>query len=149
MVLRYAALAALLACSAPAYASRPACPCESDRVAMRDFRDRIAAAESPEAARELALDQTRLGHKAISRVAKALPNNPELVEADARLTTFEANIGAATTQAEVANQFDQLMATPTGATNCAYTPTEVLIVVIGFLLGILPGILFLFLFLFC
>ena len=146
MSIRHAALAALLTLSTPAFASRPECPCESERATLKGFRDQLAAAESPDAAKEMALDQTRLGHVAIARVAKAMPNNRELQAANDRLTAFEAGIDAAVTQGEVAHQFDQLMASPSAGTGCSYTTTEVVIVIIGFVLGVLPGILFLFLF---
>ena len=98
MSIRHAALAALLVIATPAFASRPECPVESERVVLQGFRDRLAAADSPAAAKVMALDQTRLGHTAIARVAKAMPNNRELQEADDRLTAFEAGIDAAVTQ---------------------------------------------------
>jgi hypothetical protein len=140
-----AALGVLLLASSPAYASRP-CACESERAEMTAFRDRIAGADSPEAAREMALSQTQLGHVAIARAARIFPRNAELQQADRRLSEFEGGIESASTQADVALQFDQLMAGSHASGSCSYTTTEVVIIVIGFVLGILPGILFLFLF---
>ena len=139
-------LSSLLAVSAPAFARQPVpCPCEAERTQLVAFRDRIANAESPEAAREMALSQTRLGHKAIKQAARLVSNDPGIAEADARLSAFEEGVNAAQTQEQVAAQFDQVIAQHTGM-NCAYTTVEVVVIIIGFLLGILPGILFLFLF---
>lgn len=146
MSFRHAALAGLLAVSLPAFASGPECPTEPDRSELRAFRDRVAAADSPEAAKSMALAETRRGHKAIARAAKLLPNNAEIAAAERRLSDFEAGVEAANTPGEVADRIDTLMVSSNVGTPCDYTGTEILIIVIGFLLGILPGILFLFLF---
>ena len=132
--------------SVPAQASTGMCPTDADRSQLLAFRDRIAAAKTPQDAKEMAYKQTRLGHAAIRRAAEALPGDDGIAEADARLATFDAGVAGASTQAEVAAQFDTLMQTQAQEHRCDYTPSEVAIIVIGFLLGILPGILFLFLF---
>ena len=138
------ALALQLTTAAPASAQE--CPSGQDRAQIEAFRDRIAGAESPAAARELALTQTRMGHEAIRRASRALPGDSAIAEADARLSAFEAGVNAAETQAQVAGQLDTLVQTETSLGSCDYTRTEIVIIIIGFLLGILPGILFLFLF---
>lgn len=149
MTLLSSLLSIALLSSSPAMADEPdpGCGCiqESHRAEMQAFRDKIADAGSPEEAREMALSKTRLGHKAIRRAARTLPDSSGLAEAEARLDAFEAGIEGAQTQQEVAMQFDQLMAQRTGI-SCQYDTVEVVLIVIGFILGILPGVLFLFLF---
>ena len=147
MFLRNLVLSALLFGSAPVLASSFMCPTGAQRANLGAFRDRIAAAKTPEAAKEMAYTETRLGHQAIARAAHVLPHSADLADAEARLDTFDAGVGASTSQAQVAGQLDSLMATQAmDGGHCEYTPSEVVIIVIGFLLGILPGILFLFLF---
>jgi hypothetical protein len=147
MSLRSVVLSSLLLFSAPALAGvgDPGCPCEADRAKLQAFRDDIASADTPEHARDMALDKIRIGHKAIHKASRMMPGESGFAEADAKLSAFEGSVAAASTQEEVADQFDQLMARPTGM-SCSYDTVEVVVIVIGFLLGIIPGIIFLFLF---
>lgn len=142
-VLAFVVAASTLA--SPAFASGPDCPCESERAQLMTFRNKLANAESPDAAREMALSKTRLSHKAIDQAEKLFPNDPEIAAAEQRLDTFEDGVARAQSQEEVAMQFDNLMVQQV-AGGCEYTPVEVAVIVIGFLLGIIPGIIFLFLF---
>lgn len=135
-------LLSLLMRSTTAQASSETCLREVDRVRLEDFQERIIAAESPEQAKELVLTQTRIGRKAIQRASRILPENQGVSEAEARLTIFEAKIDDASSQREVAD----VVQSNSTALNCDYTTTEVVIIVIGLLLGILPGLLFLVLF---
>lgn len=147
MSIRALLLATLLCFPAVAVADPGMCPGEADRAQLLDLRDRVAAADSPESARRMALAQTRLGHKALRQAGRLLPRSAEISEAEARLVHFEAAIGASTTQAEVAGQIDALASTAgIGAGDCDYSNVEIAIIIVGFILGILPGILFLFLF---
>jgi hypothetical protein len=146
LLLRNLVLAFLLLFSVPALASSDLCPDGSDRAHFTAFRDRIAAAATPEAAREMALEQTRLGHMAISEAARLAPRNKGIGEAEARLSSFDEGVKAARTQQEVAAQFDYLAVSHPVGVSCDYSGAEVVVIVIGFILGILPGILFLFLF---
>lgn len=139
-----ALLSALLLTSAPARAAD--CPCAADRVELQGFRDKLANAATPEDARHLALEKTRLGHKAIRQVAKVAHGDPGITEADDRLSAFEGGVARAGTQEDVAHQFDVLMAADVADGHCAYTNVEIAIIIVGFLLGIIPGIIFLFLF---
>jgi hypothetical protein len=145
MFLRNLVLVFFLLFSAPALASSGMCPDGSDRAHFTAFRDRVAAAETPQAAKEMALEQTRLGEKAISKAARILPGNKSIEEAKARLAAFDSGVEGARTQQDVAAQFDYLEVTHSVGMGCDYTTGEVVVIVIGFLLGIVPGILFLFL----
>lgn len=129
----------------PALAGSMECPTEGQHAELRAFRDRIADAPSTDAAKDLALRQTRRAHKAIHRAARMVESSEELAAADAKLTAFEAGVRAAESPEAVALQFDTLAASPTAA-RCDYTGVEILIIVLGFILGIIPGIIFLLLF---
>jgi hypothetical protein len=138
-------LAVFTLASSPALASGPDCPCQADRAQLTAFRDRIAHADTPKEARDMALSKTRLSHQAIETAGRAFPNDPDVVAADAKLDAFEEGVAHADSQEAVAMQFDNLMAQPVDG-HCAYSTTEIAIIIIGFLLGIIPGIIFLFLF---
>lgn len=141
------ALCAFLSMAAtPAQAATAECPSAEDRAQLGALRDRIAGADTTDEARELALDQTRLGHEAIDRARQIFPADADIAQADARLTAFEEGLAAATSPAEVADQLDTLGQTGATAGRCDYTNGEIVVIIIGFVLGILPGILFLFLF---
>jgi len=130
--------------SVPALASGHQCPTEQQRGRLTAFRDQLAAAESPEAARDMALSQTRLDHVAIHKAAAFL-KDADLQSEDQRLTVFEDGIRNSSTQAEVAGQFDKLMGDHL-LRGCLYDPVEIVLIVVGFVLGIIPGIVLLFLF---
>jgi hypothetical protein len=141
MIRLFAALTLLLS-PLSALAARPTCPTPAHEARLHAFGAELAGAESPEAAKEMALAKIALGHQAIDRVARVLPNDEGIADAEARLDAFEAGVLAADSQREVAAQFDQLALLG----SCQYDTVEIAIIVIGFILGILPGILFLFLF---
>lgn len=146
MSLRILAASLLLLASAPAQAAPAMCPTEHERLVLTTFRDQIAAAPTPEASKRMALRQTRLAHLAVAKAARTFPGSPGIQQANARLDAFDAGIASATTSEEVADQFDTVVEVGSGAGGCDYNTTEIVIIVIGFVFGILPGILFLFLF---
>ena len=94
----------------------------------------------------MALRQTRLGHEAIRRASRVLPKDAGIADALGRLDAFDAGVAASTSQQEVAGQFDALLLQNAAGGSCDYTTTEIVVTIIGFVLGIIPGILFLFLF---
>jgi hypothetical protein len=119
------------------------CPTDSQRLVFREFQDRLSSADSTEEAQELALSKVRLGHKAVRQASKLVSDQDGIDRAEARLVELEEGILASQTPIEVASQFERLDAQ---ALNCHYDTVEVVVIVIGFVLGILPGILFLVLF---
>jgi hypothetical protein len=133
------------------------CACARERAAVTAYRDRILAAPTPEAARELALSQTRLAHGALARARWIMPFSRTIGKTSDKLEEYEARVRDARTQADVAREFSGLVrladAKPgtivdtvelKGKT-CSYTTTEIVIIVIGFLFAIIPGIIFMFL----
>ncbi len=138
------ALLLALTVATPAFAADDSCPSDGERATLRHFSQRLANAGTTDEAKELALSKIELGHKAIDKAAKFLPDDGAgLAEAEARLDTLEAGVVAAESQAQVAAQFDRIGAVGGG---CDYSTTEIVVIVIGFVLGIIPGIIFLFLF---
>jgi hypothetical protein len=131
------------------------CACPKERAELRAFRDRILAAPTPEAARTIVISQTRLAHKALSRARWILPFSGTVRGASRKLEAYEARVREAKSQAEVAREWSTLtrMASADGGAirdvkisgSCSYTTIEIVIIIIGFLLAIIPGILFLFL----
>ncbi len=98
------------------------------------YRDRIASAPSVEEARGLALEQTRLVRKAVSRARWIVPFHPALGEARGKLEDFEARVRAAENQAEVAQDFGRLVRIASASdltivdadlkADCHYTPAR-------------------------
>jgi len=133
------------------------CACTKERAAVSEYRDRILAAPTPETARELALSQTRLAHKALSRARWIMPFSGSIGKANRKLEDYEARVRAAQSQEAVAQEFSGLVrlasAQPGTVTDavelkgktCVYTTGEIVIIIIGFLFAIIPGIIFLFL----
>jgi len=133
------------------------CACTKERAAVTAYRDRILVAPTPEAARDLALSQTRLAHKALSRARWIMPFSGSIGKANHKLEAYEARVRDARSQAEVAAEFTGLVrlaeAKPGTVTDavelkgktCTYTTGEIVIIIIGFLFAIIPGIIFLFL----
>jgi hypothetical protein len=128
------------------------CACAGHEATILAFRDRLAAAPTPEAARALALSQTRLAHKALSRAKWILPFSPTVREANKKLEAYEARIRDARTQADVAAEFGGLMRVASAGdpkivdakveANCHYTTVEIVIIIIGFMMFIYPGFIF-------
>lgn len=135
----------LLWAADPALASnRGMCPNEHERSVLTRFGDRIAAADSAEEAQDLALSKLRVAHVALDRARSVLPGESEaLADAELRLIALEDAVLAGTTPAEVAAPFEQMAALDG---RCDYTTVEIVVIVVGFVLGILPGVIFLFLF---
>jgi hypothetical protein len=138
------AIALFLLSSGNALASMPACPTERDHHRLEHFRDRLARADTPDAARELALAKIAVAERAIDQAERVLPGEPRLEAARARLDGFAAGVASAESQSAVAGEFDSLMLGDGGG--CSYDTVEIVVIVIGFILGIIPGIIFLFLF---
>src|SRR5688572_11567837 len=131
----------------PAAAGPGFCPTESDREVLHAFSARLAAADDVHEAKDLALKKVRLGHTAIRHAERLSPDAEGLAEAKAEFAAFEATVVAASTPDEVAGAFDALM--PQGdpqAMSCDYSTVELVLVVIGLVLGIIPGLLFLLIF---
>lgn len=129
-----------------------ACNCEAARAELAVLHDKIAAASGLDESRSLALEQTGLARKALSRAKWVIPFNGALREASGKLDAYEVRVQEAGTPREVAEAFGELvrLASADGLTivdadlkaDCDYTTGEIVIIVIGFLFAIIPGIIF-------
>jgi len=150
------------------------CVPDAAKEIVRSYRERILNAPTVDEARSLVLSQTRLVHAALNTASWALPFSDSVREAREKIETLEGRVYAANSQAEVADDFSDLLApngdegalsgatshmvlagvdvdksavrTGSGGGGCDYTTGEIIIIVLGFLLFIIPGIIFLIIF---
>jgi hypothetical protein len=150
------------------------CVPDAAKEVLRSYRGRILAASTVDEARALVLSQTRLAHAALNTASWVLPFSDSVREAKEKIETLERRVYAANTQTEVADDFSDLLApagrdgvvagatsrmvlaevdlnqsavrTGKGGGGCDYTTGEIVIIVLGFLLFIIPGIIFLIIF---
>jgi hypothetical protein len=137
--------AALLA--PPAFANDASCPPAAAQAEAQALIDRIAAAPSVDAARELALEPPRGAHFALAQARRVAPWTASLAAADEKLVGYEARIAAAPSQDAVAAELATLAGVHAdlGDGGCSYSTGEIIATVLGFILGIIPGIILLFL----
>jgi hypothetical protein len=135
---------------AGAYAASPAlaqvrCACDpSELVALHDA---IASADTLAQAQELATPPLALAREAIARARGLAPDGASLAAMDQQLRNGELGVAAATTPEAVAGAFSlAVTGPPAAAIGCAYSTGEIIAIVIGFILGILPGIILLIVF---
>lgn len=132
----------------------PDCACAIDVAELERYRDLVAAAESAEQARALASRPSLLARRALAAARRLVPWSGSLRDAHGRLLAYEDRVGKAQTPAEAAREFEGLvrLAGGNGVTiggnsgRCHYTTTEIIAIVLGFLLFIIPGIILLIVF---
>lgn len=130
-----------------AQANDGACAPAPVRNEAQALIDRIAAAPSVEDARALALEPTRAAHRALAQARRLSPRTESLRDADERLSGYQARIAAAPSQEAVAAELATLsrVKADLGDGGCSYSTGEIIATVLGFILGIIPGIILLFL----
>ncbi len=136
----------------------PGCACEADREALTQQRDRIAAAGTLEEAQELALGETRLARRALGAARLMAPFSQDIREAHRRLDQYEQDVRATRSPEEAALAFGELVQVASLGTGiladvdvdlddhshgCSFSTGEIIAIVLGFLLGIIPGIILL------
>jgi hypothetical protein len=139
----------------------PGCGCEPDADLLAQ-RDRIAAAQDVARARELALEDALRARRALGAARRVLPFSRDLATAHERLAHYERDVAAADDVASVALHFEDLVQIASadevigvdgdydggdrsygGGLGCVFSRGELIAIVIGFVLGILPGIILL------
>lgn len=103
------------------------------------FADELQGAGSVEEARDLARKKMAPASRILRSAERLAPNDQGLADARAKLTTFEANVQRARTPREVAEALPVVRT----AAGCDMTTGEVIATVLGFILGILPGVILL------
>jgi hypothetical protein len=139
-----------------------------ERGALTDYSRKIAAAQDVDAARGLASRPAGLARRALGVATWVAPQTESLGAAKERLQAFENRLAMASTPAAVAEEFDVLVgaadarvepvggadpmqladltidnAEVHGPAGCHYSTGEVIAVIFGFLLFIIPGIILL------
>ncbi|GAB4353936.1 MAG: hypothetical protein Kow0060_04670 [Methylohalobius crimeensis] len=126
---------------------------EDGRREVEQLLDAIGRAESVEKARGLALEPTDAALGALDTARTLMPASRELETARKRLMNMRDRIAAADSPDRVANEMEGLMLAgldddsvvdmDVGGHGCHYSTGEVIAIVIGLLLGIIPGLLML------
>ncbi len=140
----------LSSASAPARASQqpPSCNC-APIAELTALRDRIAAAPDLATAQEMAVAPVE---QARSVVAKLGWVSGSLRDAEKRMATYEARMRTAQSPAEVADHFGSLVKLASSGSivsdglrtsGCNYSSGEIIAIVLGFFLFIIPGIILL------
>lgn len=131
----------------------PDCACEIDVAELRRYRDLVAAAASAEEARALATRPSNLARRALGAARRLAPWSGSLRDAHGKLLGYEGRVAKAQTPAEAAREFEGLVRlADNGVTvggnsgRCHYTTTEIIAIVLGFILFIIPGIILLIVF---
>ena len=131
-------LAAQLANAAP-------CLCDAERARFDAFAQKLADAPTLDDAQDKALSKIALVRKAVAIGDKQFHGDPAIAEATEKVDALEARVRSAENQQQVSLAFSQL-AQDRMKVGCDYTTTEILLIIIGLLLFVIPGIIMLFLF---
>jgi hypothetical protein len=112
----------------------------------------IATADSLDQALNLALTPTNSAIDALDSAELIMPFNDDIELAKQRLSAARARMVAAASQQQVADEFSGLLLAgldnnavnvDVGNTGCHYTSGETIAIVIGLILGIIPGLILL------
>jgi len=138
-------------------------PCEVPHIEMlTERRQAIADAPTVEEARALALTPARAARHALQVAGLVAPSSEKITAARARLEGYEARVKGSETPAAVAGEFGQLLdldmrsgnlmqvadlnvrhGNVRGPGGCHYSTGEIVAIVFGFILFIIPGIILL------
>jgi hypothetical protein len=131
----------------------PTCVCDEQREQLARYRDAIAGAKSVDEAREKAAWPSRLARRALGLTGflKRDAEGDKVEAIRARLASYEARVAKAESADAAAAEFDGLVRVAGdvnvgGKGGCHYDATEVIAIILGFLLFIIPGIILLIVF---
>ena len=118
------------------------CPCDAERARLGAFAEKLADAPTLDAAQDKALDKLAMARKAVSIADKQFHGDPAIAEATEKLDALDTRVRAAESQQQVSLVFSQLAQDRMQA-SCSYTTVEILLIVLGFIIFIIPGIILL------
>lgn len=132
-----------------------ACPSGSEQnQELNLLKNTIASAKTVTQARIIALAPTDEAIDALNNARAIMPFSDDLLIAETRLTEARSRILVASSQDQVADEFSGMMLagldddsavhTSVGSTSCNYSSGEVIAIVVGLILGIIPGLILLF-----
>ncbi|MEQ1546349.1 hypothetical protein [Methyloglobulus sp.] len=130
------------------------CPSDpSQRKELIQLRNQITAATTLNEARKLALSPTDDAINALKNAENIMPFSDDLKTAETRLSDARSRIMLASSQEQVADEFDGMMLAGLdndraahvniGSGGCDYSTGELIAIVVGLILGIIPGIILL------
>lgn len=132
-----------------------ACPSGSEQnQELTHLKNSIASAKSVTQARKIALAPTDEAIDALKNARFIMPFSDDLVIAETRLSEARSRILVASSQEQVADEFsgmmlaglddDSAVRASAGSASCNYSSGEVIAIVVGLILGIIPGLILLF-----
>jgi len=116
------------------------CPCDAERARLEVFAQKLADAPTLDDAQDKALDKISLSRKVVKIADKQLHGDPAIAEATEKLDALDARVRSAENQQQVSLVFSQL-AEDRMKVGCDYTTAEILLIIVGFLFFLLPGII--------
>ena len=116
------------------------CPCDAERARLEVFAQKLADAPTLDDAQDKALDKLALSRKVVKIADKELHGDPAIAQATEKLDALDARVRSAESQQQVSLVFSQL-AQDRMKVGCDYTTAEILLIVLGFLFFLLPGII--------
>lgn len=130
------------------------CPSGPSQYAeLARLKQEITTANSIDQARKLALAPTDDAINALKNARNMIPFSEDLRTAENRLNDARSRIMLASSQEQVADEFDGMMLAGLdndraahvniGSGGCDYSTGELIAIVIGLILGIIPGIILL------
>ncbi len=130
------------------------CPAGPDQFPeLTQLTKEIAAAETVNQAREMALAPTDGAIDTLKNARTIMPFSNDLRSAETRLNDARSRIIVASSQAQVADEFSGMMLAgldndraahiSAGKIGCDYSSGEVIAIVVGLILGIIPGLILL------
>ncbi len=130
------------------------CPSGPSQYAeLVQLKQEITTANSIDQARKLALSPTDDAINALKNARNLIPFSEDLRTAENRLNDARSRIMLASSQDQVADEFDGMMLAGLdndraahvniGSGGCDYSTGELIAIVIGLILGIIPGIILL------
>lgn len=120
---------------------------------LSQLKKDIVAAKSLSDAQKMALAPTNEAIDALRNASNIMPFSDDLNSAETRLSDARSRILVASSQAEVADEFSGMMLAgldndsaarvSAGGGSCNYSTGETIAIVIGLILGIIPGLILL------
>ncbi|MDD1612804.1 MAG: hypothetical protein LUQ57_06630 [Methylococcaceae bacterium] len=130
------------------------CPAGSEQFQeLNQLKKEITAADTLSQARKMALAPTDGAIEALRNARNIMPFSDDLRSAETRLSDARSRILVASSQAQVADEFEGMMLAglddnsvarvSAGGGSCSYSTGETIAIVIGLILGIIPGLILL------
>lgn len=120
---------------------------------LTQLKQKIATAKSLGQARTMALAPTDDAINALKNASAMMPFSDDLRTAESRLSGARSRIMLASSQEQVADEFDGMMLAGLdndhaahvniGSGGCDYSTGELIAIVVGLILGIIPGLILL------